>query len=300
MYISLILLLLSLLVKPTSSVTGFYTYQVAEEGDELKLYCLTSGQDIKWSRTVNGIKEELKAPTYQVSKSYRCGNPYMCGGYDVEETKVCLRSTLTLRGLQKSDSATYFCQEGVQKGAFSFAYVLTVFSSNAMPHIYDFEPLQCNNTDWYGCIATKNSARYEFFVQSQGDKTTLKGTYNEANITKIGDTDVRYLIRDNYIALHDFSILNQPEMKFGCRAFDRSGRFTEFATGKTFVDLEPPRSQDTYEAYLVKWIGVGVGSFAGLIIVIFVCCKLKKRCGRERRHSATYTGIDRQGGHQDL
>ena len=50
----------------------------------------------------------------------------MCGGYDVEETKVCLRSTLTLRGLQKSDSATYFCQEGIQKGAFSFAYVLTV------------------------------------------------------------------------------------------------------------------------------------------------------------------------------
>ena len=47
------------------------TTQVAEEGDELKLYCLTSGQDIKWSRTVNGIKEELKAPTYQVSKSYR-------------------------------------------------------------------------------------------------------------------------------------------------------------------------------------------------------------------------------------
>ena len=38
-------------------------------------------------------------------------------------------------------------------------YFRQVFSSNAMPHIYDFEPLQCNNTDWYGCIATKNSAR---------------------------------------------------------------------------------------------------------------------------------------------
>jgi len=296
MYISLVLLLFSQLVNSSSSVTGFYTYQVAEEGDDLKLYCLTSGRDIKWSRTVNGIKEELKAPEYQVSKSYRCGNPYMCGGYDVQDTKVCLRSTLTLTNLQRRDAATYFCQEGIQKGAFSFAYVLTVFSSNSLPHIYDFEPLECNNTDWYGCIATKNSVRYEFFVQSKGGKTTLKGNYNEANVTKVGEADVRYLIRENYIALHDFTILQEPSMKFGCRAFDSSGRFTEFATGKTFVDLEPPRRQDTYEAYLIKWIGIGVGALAGLIIIIFVGCKLKKRCGRERRHSATYTGIDRQAG----
>lgn len=296
MYISLAFLLFSYFVKTTFSITGFYTYQVAEEGDNIKLYCITSGQEIKWSRTVNGIKEELRAPEYQVSKSYRCGNPYMCGGYDVRDTKVCLRSTLTLRNLQKSDAATYFCQEGSQKGAFSFAYVLSVFDRNSLPHIFDFEPLQCNNTEWYGCIATTNSVRYEFFVQSEdGQKTTLRGRYDEANVTRVGETDVRYLIRDNYIALHDFSILQEPSVKFGCRAFDRSGRFTEFATGKTFGDIEPPKRQDTYEAYLVKWIGIGVGAFAALIVLIFISCKIKKRCGKERRHSATYTGIDRQG-----
>ena len=50
--------------------------------------------------------------------------------------------------------------------------------------------------------------RYEFFVQSEaGQKTTLRGRYDEANVTRVGETDVRYLIRDNYIALHDFSIL---------------------------------------------------------------------------------------------
>ena len=51
------------------------------------------------------------------------------------------------------------------------------------------------------------NCRYEFFVQSEEEKTTLKGTFDIANVTKVRDTDVRYLIRDNYIALHDFSIL---------------------------------------------------------------------------------------------
>jgi len=298
MYISLVLQLLSVLVSPTSSVTGFYTYQVAEEGDDLKLYCVSSGKDIKWSRTVNGVKEQLPGgrSSHQVSTSSRCGNPYMCGGYNLKDGEECLRSTLTLRNLKSSDTATYFCQEGAHKGAFSFAYVLTVFSDNSMPHIYDFEPLKCNSTEWYGCIATKNSVRYEFFVQSKEVKTVLRGTNEETNVTKVGNENVRYYIRDNYIALHDFSILQDPSVKFGCRAFDESGRFTEFATGKTFQDLEPPKRQDTYEAYLIKWIGIGVGALAGLIVVIFVGCKLKKRCGKERRHSATYTGIDRQGG----
>ena len=54
---------------------------------------------------------------------------------------------------------------------------------------------------------TINNPRYEFFVQSTGGKTTLKGDYDKANVTKVGDKDVRYLIRDNYIALQDFSIL---------------------------------------------------------------------------------------------
>ena len=45
----------------------------------------------------------------------------------------------------------------------------------------------------------------------------------------------------------------------------------------------------------IMLISAGVGAFAALIVLIFISCKIKKRCGKERRHSATYTGIDRQG-----
>ena len=51
------------------------------------------------------------------------------------DTKVCLRSTLTLKNLQKSDSGTYFCQEGVHEGSYSFAYVLNVSFIKFKPKI---------------------------------------------------------------------------------------------------------------------------------------------------------------------
>ena len=69
----------------------------------------------------------------------RCGNPHFCGGYDVEDTKVCVRSTLTLRRLQKSDSGTYFCQEGLHKGSYSFAYIVNV-SLFIVSHIVPTNP----------------------------------------------------------------------------------------------------------------------------------------------------------------
>ena len=44
---------------------------MAEIGTDLELYCLSSGVDIKWSRVINKVKEQLNAPDYEISKSYR-------------------------------------------------------------------------------------------------------------------------------------------------------------------------------------------------------------------------------------
>ena len=275
------------LISGVQGVQGYYTYQVAEVGDELKLFC--SGKDITWSRNVNGNKESLSPPSYQISTSYRCGNPHVCGGYDARDTKVCVRSTLTLRNLKRHDTGTYFCSEGSHKGSYSFAYVVNVFDEISTPHIYSFEPLECNGTLWYACVASKTTARYEYFVSDSKEKIVLEET---RNTSVVFDNSVQYFIRNNYISLYDFSILQNPKLKFGCRAYDSSGAFTEFQTGKTVEDLEDRRKDGTYEAYLIKMIGIGVGAVAGLIIIILVAVKFRKKCARRRLSNTDYSGLN--------
>lgn len=295
-----LLVLCSLVIDTVRSVTGFYTYQVAQVGEDLELYCLSAGQDIKWSRTINKKKQLLEPPQFQISKSYRCGNPHFCGGYDVEDTKVCVRSTLTLRRLQKSDSGTYFCQEGLHKGSYSFAYIVNILDQVSPPHIYDFEPLKCNDTLWYGCIASKTTSRYEYFVSDSKDKIILHG---ERNYTVVGDRAVNFMIKNNYISLDDFSILQDPLINIGCRAFDESGGFSEYQTviGKTVDSLTEEPNRGSYESFLIKMIGIGVGVLIAIILLVIVLIKFRNGCNERRRQSDSnvdYAGINSQNEHK--
>lgn len=297
MLIALLLLVFSF--DSVRAVSGFYSYQVAEIGTDLELYCLSSGVDIKWSRVINKVKEQLNAPDYEISKSYRCGNPHLCGGYDVVDTQVCRRSTITIRNVQRGDSGTYYCQEGVQEGAYSFAYVVNVLETVSPPHIYDFSPLQCNGTDWYGCIATGKVARYEYLFAEVGtrQKTLLIGTRNK---TVLSGKEVQFVVRGEYITLSDFSVLQDPSVQFGCRVYSENGGFNEYLTGKTFNGYEDVDSRGSYESYIMKMIGIGVGALVLLIIIAVLACKLRKRCKKsdQRRISETnshiqYSGLNR-------
>lgn len=282
-----LLLLFTNLFGVVSSVSGFYSYQVSQLNSDLSLYCLSSGQDIKWFRkTKSGPREELRAPDYKVSKSYKCGNPHLCGGYDVFDTKVCLRSTLTLRDLQKNDIGTYFCQEGIQEGGYSYAYILNVLDNISPPHIYDFTPLECNQTLWYGCVATDNAVRYEYFL-NDGEKNQKILMPTSGNVSTIRGRTTQYIIRGNYITLQDFTILKMPYVKIGCRAFDSSGSYSEYQTGETVKNLEEPDTRGTYQAHLIKVIGIGAGIVLGMVLIVFVICKLRQRCLRTRRRSDT-------------
>ena len=71
-------------------------------------------------------------------------------------------------------------------------------------------------------------------------------------------------MKGNILSIIHFSALSKY---FACKTFKCA--FKAEVLGKTFVDLEPPRRQDdTYEAYLVKWIGIGMCFFGFDLFVL--------------------------------
>lgn len=258
-----VLLLFSVL-HSVLSISGYYDYQVAQVGSELSLYCQapSTSPPLAWTRILEGQlrAQKLFPPDFEVSTSYKCGNPHLCDQYDVRDSKVCVRSTLRLKDLKTEHSGSYTCRQGT----FSFTYVVQVFENLYPPRIYDFVPKTCNQSIYYACV-TSGAEKFEFFIEDDGATTLLNSTE-----VSIGGRTIQYIIKNNnYISLSETALFNEPKTRLGCRAYDTSGLFSERLASTAIRERAKPTPTIPPGLFTIAIAAGGVVAFIFLLFVLY-------------------------------
>lgn len=246
------------------SISGYYDYQVAKVGSDLSLYCQapSTSPPLAWTRILEGQlrAQKLFPPDFEVSTSYKCGNPHLCDQYDVRDSKVCVRSTLRLKNLKAEHSGSYTCRQGT----FSFTYVVQVFENLYPPRIYDFIPRTCNQSIYYACV-TSGAEKFEFFIEDNGATTLLNSTE-----VSIGGRTIQYIIKNNnYISLSETALFNKPKTRLGCRAYDTSGLFSERLASTAIRERAKPAATIPPGLFTIAAAAGAVLIFIFLIFVLY-------------------------------